>query len=277
MPFRLLALDIDGTLLRTDKSLSARTRRALDEARARGLRVVLATGRRYPAARRVAASLGGEVDLVLHNGALILEAGRVLRCLPLDREVARLAIRAGRECGADPVLHVGQQGEGQLLVQGIEPSNTLLVYYLDKSHPDVTVVPDLELALSEDPIQVMFGGGLSAMDALWPQLEARLGSAAVVERTVYPAQNVGVLDVLAPGVGKGLALSFLQARWGVSREQTLAVGDNWNDRAMLEQAGLGLVMGNAAPALKELGFPVLPSNDQDGVAWAVEEYVLSAV
>lgn len=273
-PFRLLALDIDGTLLRTDKSLSVRTLNALNEARARGLRLVLVTGRRYPAARRVAASLGGEVDLVLHNGALILEAGRVLRCLPLALSTARLAIRAGRERGADPVLHVGQQGEGQLLVQGVEPSNTLLVYYLDKSHPDVRVVPDLEGAIAEDPIQVMFGGGLTEMDALWPHLEARLGAAAVVERTVYPAQNVGVLDVLAPGVGKAPALSFLQGRWGVSREKTLAVGDNWNDRAMLEQAGLGLVMGNATPALKDLGFPVLPSNDQDGVAWAIEEHVL---
>jgi hypothetical protein len=177
-PYRLLALDVDGTLLRTDKSLSPRTRQSLDAARAAGVRLLLVTGRRYPAARRVALALGGEVDLVLHNGALIMERGAVLRCLPLRRETAILAIRAGRERRADPVLHLGQQGQGQLLVEGIEPSNTLLVYYLDKSHPDVVVVPELEAALSEDPIQVMFGGSLADMDALEPHLTARLGPAA---------------------------------------------------------------------------------------------------
>ena len=273
-PYRLLALDVDGTLLRTDKSLSPRTRQSLDAARAAGVRVLLVTGRRYPAARRVAAALGGEVDLVLHNGALIMEREQVLRCLPLRRETAILAILAGRERGADPVLHVGHQGEGRLLVEGIEPSNTLLVYYLEKSHPDVVVVPDLETALSEDPIQVMFGGGLADMNVLETHLTARLGPAAVVERTAYPAQKVGVLDVLAPGVGKDRAVAFLQARWGVSRQETLAIGDNWNDRAMLEQAGLGLVMGNADPGLRGLGLPVLPSNDEDGVAWAIERHLL---
>jgi HAD superfamily hydrolase (TIGR01484 family) len=142
----------------------------------------------------------------------------------------------------------------------------------------VVVVQDLEAALSEeDPIQVMFGGDLGDMNGLETHLRARLGSAAVVERTAYPTQGVGVLDVLAPGVGKDRAVAFLQERWGVSRQETLAIGDNWNDRAMLEQAGLGLVMGNADAGLRNLGLPVLPSNDEDGVAWAIERHLLGQV
>ncbi len=271
---RLLALDIDGTLLRSDKSVSPRTQSALDAARKKGVHVVLVTGRRYPAARRVAELLGGVADLVLHNGALVVEAGLVLRCLPLPVATARRAIRIGRARGADPVVHAGTKGEGRLLVQGIEPSNTLLVYYLDKSHPDVATVADIEAALTEDPIQVMFGGTMEAMNALAPVLARELGGDAVVERTVYPSQGVGVLDVLAPGVGKGPAVKFLQQRWDVGRDETLAVGDNWNDRGMLEQAGRGFVMGNADRALRALGFPVLPTNDEDGVAWAIENHVL---
>ena len=79
---------------------------------------MLVTGRRYPAARRMADELGGPLDLVLHNGALIVENGTVLRCRPLDRTVARRVIALGRAAGADPVVHAGRGGEGLLLVEG---------------------------------------------------------------------------------------------------------------------------------------------------------------
>ena len=273
--FRLLALDIDGTLLRSDKTISPRTLSALDAARAGGAHLVLVTGRRYPAARRVAEMIGGRLDLVLHNGALIFENGEVLRRRLLPRETARKAVRAGRERRADPVVHCGAGGEGRLLVEGIEPSNTLLVYYLDKSHPDVVTVPDLEAALEEDPLQVMFGGGIPEMTALIPHLRDVLGASAKIERTLYPHVGVGILDVLEPTVGKAEAVGFLQERWGVAAAETLAIGDNWNDHDMLTAAGRGLVMGNADPALHALGLEVLPTNDEDGVAVAIEKYVLS--
>jgi len=272
--FRLLALDIDGTLLRSDKTVSPRTLAALDAARAGGAHLVLVTGRRYPAARRVAEMIGGRLDLVLHNGALIFENGEILRRRLLSRDVARKAVRLGRERKADAVVHCGPEGEGRLLVEGVEPSNTLLVYYLDKSHPDVVTVPDLEAALEEDPLQVMFGGGIPEMSALLGPLAAGLGGAARIERTLYPHAGVGILDVLEPSVGKGEAVRFLQERWGVSAAETMAVGDNWNDHEMLAEAGLGLVMGNADPELCALGLPVLPTNDEDGVALALERHVL---
>jgi hypothetical protein len=272
--FRLLALDIDGTLLRSDKTISPRTLAALDDARAGGAHLVLVTGRRYPAARRVAETIGGRLDLVLHNGALIFENGQVLRRRLLPRETARRAVRAGRERRADPVVHCGAGGEGRLLVEGVEPSNTLLVYYLDKSHPDVVTVPDLEAALEEDPLQVMFGGGIPEMTALIPHLQATLGESAKIERTLYPHVGVGILDVLEPTVGKAEAVGFLQDRWGVGAAETLAIGDNWNDHEMLAGAGLGFVMGNADPDLCALGLPVLPTNDEDGVAVAIERHVL---
>jgi Cof subfamily protein (haloacid dehalogenase superfamily) len=275
---RLLALDIDGTLLRTDKTLSPRTRAAVDAARARGVHVALVTGRRYPSARKVAEDLGGDVPLVLHNGALILDVdeGRteVLRCRPLPRALALETVEVGRRQGADPVVHCGQRGEGRLLVHEGPYSSTLLAYYLDKSHPDVVSCLAFEEALTEDPLQVMFGGRIAEMEALRPALEAALGARVKIERTVYPAQGVGLLDILEKTVGKAEALAFLQARWGISAADTIAIGDNWNDREMLHAAGIGLVMGNAYPELRGMGLPVLPTSDEDGVAVAIEEYVL---
>ena len=276
MPFRLLALDIDGTLLDSDKDVSARTRAAIAAAREQGVQLVLVTGRRYPAARRVAEALGGAVPLVLHNGALIVEAGSVLRCHPLSRAAAANAVQLGRRHGADAVVHAGQRGEGRLLFERVSPGNPLLADYLDRSGADVLRVADLltELQSNEDPMQVMFAGAAEAMEALLAPLGHALGDEARLERTTYPRYGVAIIDVLHPEVGKAGALAFLQERWGFAAGETLAIGDNWNDREMLERAGLGLVMGNADPALRALGLPVLPSNDEDGVAVALETYVL---
>jgi hydroxymethylpyrimidine pyrophosphatase-like HAD family hydrolase len=272
---RLLALDIDGTLLRSDKTISERTRHAIDRARESGVRLVLVTGRRQPSARRVAEELGGDVPLVLHNGALVVERGRVVRCRPLPRASARRAIRSGRAAGAEPVLHCGSGGEGWLFVDAAARPGGLVGYYLDRSRAEVRVVPDLlEAVDAEEPIQVMFGGARGDMEALLPVLAAELGCAARIERTVYPSTGVVLLDVLDASVGKAEALGFLQQRWGIASSETLAIGDNWNDREMVETAGLGFVMGNAVPEMLALGLAALPTNDEDGVAHAIEEHIL---
>ncbi|MGE5126014.1 MAG: HAD family hydrolase [Betaproteobacteria bacterium] len=273
---RLLALDIDGTLLRSDKTLGPRTRTALERARAAGVRVVLVTGRRYPSARRVAEELGGDVPLVLHNGALVVERGRVLRCRPLARETARRTIAIGREAGMEPVLHCGAEGEGLLLVAAAAPRSGLVGYYLERAGEEVRTVADLGSALeAQVAIQVMFGGTRDETDPLRARLELTLAGSARVERTVYPASGLVLLDVVDPGVGKAEALAFVQRHWGIDGQQTLAIGDNWNDREMVAAAGLGFVMGNADPELLALGLPVLPTNDEDGVAWAIEQHVLA--
>jgi len=275
-PVRLIALDIDGTLLRSDKTLAPRTREALDRARARGVRLVLVTGRRYPSALRVAQELGGEVPLVLHNGALVVEGGRVLRCRSLAREAAREAIAIGRAAGCEPVVHCGAAGEGWLLVDAAARRQGLVGYYLERAGDEVRAVADLLRALElEEPIQVMFGGDREQMEPLHERLLAGLGGLARIERTVYPVTGLVLLDVIDPGVGKAEALAYLQQRWGIPCEQTLAIGDNWNDREMLAASGLGFVMGNADPELLALGLPALPGNDEDGVACAVEQYVLA--
>ena len=184
------------------------------------------------------------------------------------------AIRLGRSRGADPVVHCGFQGEGRLVVASLAADNEMLAGYVDRSGRDRVRVGDLERELPADSIQVMFADRLGRMVDLYPRMVETLGAMARVERTFYPALDMGFVDVLHPEVSKGEALSFLQQRWSVATAETIAIGDNWNDKEMLVRAGRGLVMGNADPALHALGLEVLPTNDQDGVAVAIEKYVL---
>lgn len=234
------------------------------------------TGRRLPAARRVAGDLDGALPLVLHNGALIVLGGEVVSCTPLGRAVARRAIRIGRGHDAHALLHQGRGGEGRLVVEEAALRSPMLAAYsLDPSNPDLVTIPDVEAACdADDPIQVMFGGPLEEMAVLERALTTGLGGDAHVVPTVYPEDGVALLDILHPAVDKATALAFLQRRYDVAPAETLAIGDNWNDRRMLESAGLGLVMGNAPPGMLAIGLASLPTNDEDGVAVAVERYVL---
>lgn len=241
---------------------------------AREVRVLLVTGRRPPAARQVADQIAPDLPMVSNNGGLLIEGGMIIRRRPLSRELAREAIAVGKACAADPVVHSGLNGEGRLLVEANAAGDTLRAYYIDAANPAVVQFEGLEAAVVEDVVQVMFGGELAAMDALLPRLQASLGHAVNIERTSYPALGMGLIDVMPAGVAKHEAVSFFERRWHSDPSCTLAIGDNWNDRGMLEQAGLGLVMGNADPAMQRLGLPVLPSNEDDGVAIAIEAHVL---
>jgi hydroxymethylpyrimidine pyrophosphatase-like HAD family hydrolase len=272
---RLLALDIDGTLLNSDREVSPRTRAAIHAARSAGVRLVLVTGRRLPSARRVAGSLGGDVAVIAHNGALVEEASRLLVSRPLDRAEARLAVEIGLAGGAEPVVHCGAGGEGRILVrQGARRSHHVL-YYLERAAADLRQVSDLPTAVAaEEPMLVMFGGACREMALTRQALAGALGGRARVERSVYPAKDLEILEVLDARVTKSAAVAWLQSRWGIAPEQTLAIGDNWNDREMIRAAGIGYLMGNADPDLRRLGLSVLPCNDDDGVAVAIERHVL---
>lgn len=270
---RLLALDLDGTLLTGDKSLPPRVVDAVEAAARSGLRVVLVTGRRYPSARRYADRLAGLSALAVHNGALVFEGDERLRCLPLSRQAARTALAVGRERAAAALVHCGQRGEGWLLVDRETLATAPARRYVEAAEPSPRVVADLAV-LDEDPVQVMFAGEPDAMEALAGALSRRLDGSARVEMTLYPALGIGFLDVLNPRAGKAEALRFLGLRWGIETGSMAAVGDNWNDREMLESVGLGLVMGNAEPRLKALGLPILPSNEEGGVAEAISGHVL---
>lgn len=275
LKFRLLALDIDGTLLDSASRLSARTRDAVRAAHAAGVKIVLVTGRRAPAARRVAAQLLPDLPLVLHNGALLLAGdGTVLDCAPLGQELAQMVVAQGRHHTRDMVVHAGLVGQGRLLAEPTCRGNAVLSRYLERSHSDVEWCEDLTAVLDSEVLAIMFGDALAPIVALVEELGKHLGSGVRVEKTLYPSLGIALVDVIHAGVTKAAALRSLQARWGISATETIAIGDNWNDREMLLEAGLGLVMGNADLALHAMGLPVLPPNDSDGVAFGIERYIL---
>lgn len=277
MPIKLLALDIDGTLLTPRGAVTPRTRSALNHARQQDVLVVLLTGRRFNSARLLVRELELNVPLVSHNGALTknIETLETIDFHPLDAPVACEIIRKGREFGADMICCDDPHGLGTMVIEGVTPTNKALNRYLEKYRDSVVEVPDLLDYVDHSPIQMMFSGACEPMDEFAAQLESMMDGRIQLFKTRYRSADLTILDALTMTASKGSSLAAIAEANGVARDEVMAIGDNHNDLTMLRYAGLGVVMGNAEAELKEMGFAETSSNEEDGVAEAIEKYIIN--
>ena len=279
-PVRLVAIDMDGTLLPTfSQTISSRNARALKAAQNAGITVAIATGRRtaYTAPLLEGLDLRADMPLITSNGAVT----RTLGGEPLDR--SHLAASVARElCGllrpfGTLVFTFDQIGCGELVLEDFELAHQRIALWVEANRDAIEVVKPLENALKDgnDPIQGMVTGGIDKMRAAEKALRNSpwIKSCEAI-RTEYPSRDLSILDLLPPGVSKGWALQRLAARLGVDRKETMAIGDNWNDVDMLEWAGQAVIMANAAQDLRTMaktnGWKQAPPNDEDGVAVTLE-------
>jgi Cof subfamily protein (haloacid dehalogenase superfamily) len=282
-PVRLVAIDVDGTLLANfAPALSPRTVRALQAAQQAGITVAIATGRRTAYTTPIFAGHGLRADtpLITSNGAVT----RTLGGLPLSRvhleaRVARELCKLMRPFGA-LVFTFDRPGRGELALENFEQANGRISIWIEANRDAIEVFNPLEDALAdgEDPIQGMVAGSVGEMRKA-EQAFAGSECATVCEcvKTEYQARDLSILDLLPKGVSKGWALQQLAVQMGVDRKETMAIGDNWNDVEMLEWAGQAVVMGNAAQELRTMastrGWKQAPRNDEDGVAVVLEKAI----
>ncbi len=276
MSIRLVAVDLDGTLLNSQWEISSSNLQALAAAAARGIHIVIVTGRRFASAQPLISQIPCPVTLIASNGAWIgSSSGDVLHRDFLSRSKALQVLEATRQYRPFTVLIFDAPGRGQVLMQDDASSEGPLGWYAKNNPECLGQVTNLELAIEKDPIQVMFGG---APDFLAP-LEPLLRSSSCAEDiqltwTKYLGRNIALLDVMNRGCTKGRALKLWAERCKVEASEILAIGDNFNDLEMLEFAGQPVLMGNSTPGLARPGWPLTRSNDEDGVAAAIDSLVL---
>jgi len=273
---RLLAVDIDGTLLDSRGSLPDAHRTALGDAAARGVSIVLATGRSFHFTRPIAEILGLPVVLLVNNGAVVkqIDGTTAMRHL-LARETALQVLAQTRAFEDSVAVVFDRPDERQIVFERMDWSHPHRRGYYEKNSAFIASAASLPASIDEDPIQVMFNGSVEAMRTLAADLralpQADRFSVAVTE---YEARDFSLVDVNAAGCSKGATLARWAAALGVPREAVMAVGDNLNDLEMLEFAGVAAVMGNAADIVKERGFHLTAPNDEGGLAQAVRRFVL---
>lgn len=281
LPIRLLALDIDGTIIGHDFRISDRTVAAIQGAVARGVRVSLATGRMPSSAVVYANRLGLTEPIVGHQGALVRampkvperavddvpgvrgRVGRILHHIPMPAPVVREAIEWCRANGLDP--HVNTLEE--LVVWRDDPSFEDYSTYLG-SH--AAIVPDLVAAIRRPMTKVISVGEPPRPTSLYPVAKAFFAG-----RADATLSHPRFLEFVAPGVSKGRAVAWLAHRAGIPLSHVMTIGDAYNDLEMITDAGHGAAMASAPPEVRLAARYIAAPVEEDGSAALIEQLILA--
>jgi Cof subfamily protein (haloacid dehalogenase superfamily) len=280
VPIKLIAMDIDGTLLNSHAELPEKNALAVAEAASRGIEILLVTGRRFDFARPIADALQCDLHLIVNNGALIKSKnGETHQQHLLPNNIARQVLEATTEFRANAGVCFDRPLEGQMIFEKVDWDDPRRSGYFHRNRAYIAEVSPLVDCLNgEDPIQVLYTGACGPIRSAMRQLSGLpIAEAFTLALTEYEARDFSILDVLRLGVNKGVALKEWSRRKGIAREEVMAIGDNWNDREMLEFAGLPVVMANCVEDLKSFGWTMTSSNDENGVASAINAYALGKI
>lgn len=267
MTYQLLALDLDGTVIGPDLIVSNAVQQAITDAQARGVAVTIATGRMFGASLPFAKLFNIHTPIICYQGAMVRhpQSGEVYHHVPMPNELAAEGTRMLLEQDIFVIAYIDER----LCIAKRRPELDLY----QRFHPEgaeVVVAPDLVAMVRETPpTKLLF----VAEPPLVEREVSRLAQHFTEQLSVIRSHELfGELTAL--GVSKGTALAALAHDLGIPRENVMAIGDQENDLSMIEWAGLGLAMGNAIPEVKAAAAAVLPTVQEDGVAQAIQQYIL---
>lgn len=263
--YKLIAIDVDDTLLSDNLTVSEETRGAMAAAIEMGVTVTLATGRMFASAQKIAKGINLNVPIITYQGALVktLLDGQVLyeRSVPADaaRELYDYCKKHG--------LHLQSYVNDELY--GTEDNDRIKAYSKLSNIPYL-IEPDFSKLIDQPTNKMLMIDEPDRLDEIAVELQSIIG-----DRVHITKSKAHFLEFMHKEGTKGHALKYMAQHIGCSMEDTIAIGDAWNDREMIQAAGLGVAMGNAVPMLKEIADYVTLSNNEDGVKHVIEKFILN--
>ncbi|WP_169975219.1 Cof-type HAD-IIB family hydrolase [Tautonia rosea] len=276
--YKLLALDVDGTLIGKDGVLRPRTAAAVARAAAAGIQPVLCTGRRYRRALPIARQLGLDAPVVCNSGALVKEtrSHATLWRADLGLELTRAVLEVLRRLGEPAVSIVDhEETPPDFLIPARPTGRVLFDEYVERNGPYALVDPDWMTRPDQGDHFHLFAVG--EREAMLEVEAALIEAAPAILRTFVlhtSAYSGTMCEVLNTEASKWSAVLHLADRWGIDPSEIVAVGDDVNDLPMIEGAGLGVAMGQAPEAVRQAADLVAPTFEADGVASVIEEVLL---
>lgn len=277
MTYRLLALDLDGTLLDPYGALTDAAREAVAGAQRAGLEVVACTGRRYRTALPLLRELGLSGRVVVNNGAVVKEiaTGETVASAYLSTEIYPAAIELMGEQGA-PLVYVDRyEQDTDMLVERDTPTHPFQAEYLGDHGGHAREVASLGTTIVEDVIMLSRMADADTLRPLRERVQRSFGERVQTHLILNKNYQGYILELFSPASGKWSALARLAAEAGVAPAEIAAVGDDANDAELLREAGLGIAMGNAVDEAKDAADLVVRSNAEGGVVDAIEKVLLA--
>ncbi len=273
MRYRMLALDLDGTLLDAEGELGEDVREAVAAARAAGLRVVFCTGRRFRTALPVLRALGAEGPVVVNNGAVVKEVRTAKTLyhsyLPAGLYPEALALM---RAGGTPLVYVdAYHADTDIVTERGPDVHPYQAEYIEDHAEHCRFVDDLAQAPHEDVIMVSMMADEARLESLRERARRRLGRRLDVHLIFNKTYRGQILELFSPLSGKWSALARVADAERIAPQEIAAIGDDANDVGMLRAAGLGIAMGNAVEAVRAAADRIVSSNATGGVIEAIEQ------
>ncbi|MBO7747773.1 HAD family phosphatase [Paenibacillus sp. MWE-103] len=267
MTYKLIAIDIDDTLLTDDIVVTPGTKAALAAAIERGVFVTLATGRMFPSAKKIAKQIELNVPIITYQGSMVktLLDEQVLYERYVPEDAARELYAFCKANGLHLQLYIDD-------ILYVQEDNDKARAYSALSNIPFAVEPDFESLLAKPSAKMLMIDDPARLDEVAEQLAPLIGDRAHITKS-----KPHYLEVTNKEGTKGHAIAFMAEHIGCTLDEVIAIGDSWNDHEMIEAAGLGVAMGNALPKLKEIAQYVTKTNNEEGVKHVIDKFILQTV
>lgn len=264
MKYKLIAIDIDDTLINDDQIITEGTKEALKQAVDKGVIVTLATGRMFRSAQKVARQINLNVPIITYQGAIVknLLDEKIL----YERYVPENAAKQIFAYAEKHQLHLQWYYQDTLYAK---TDNEKVKHYSKISNVPYEIEPNPSKMVHLPFEKLLIYDEPDTLDTIAKELQPILGNQVHITKS-----KPYFLEFIHPEGTKGQALSFLAAHFGVNLSEVIAVGDSWNDHDMLQVAGLGIAMENAVDSLKQIADEITKSNNDEGVRHVIEKYLL---
>jgi 5-amino-6-(5-phospho-D-ribitylamino)uracil phosphatase len=275
MKYRLLAIDIDGTLMNSRDELTSGTRAALARASRSGIHVVLATGRRYRRTLPLVEPLGIDVPLITASGSLIKHplSHRTFYQAEFDLDLLREVCGTIDRAGFDPLLCADTFHHNFDFYHAVEAKKVRcgeLAEYMEFNPDDGQLLPEMIDCPPQGVFLTFTFGTREQMIELETILQEAFPEKLSTHVLRSPRYRGFLVEIMPAEVSKWSAIRRLSQSWNIDESEICAVGDDVNDLAMIRAAGLGVAMGNAVPEVKAAADRIAPTHDEEGLVQVVE-------
>ncbi|EOD01592.1 Cof-type HAD-IIB family hydrolase [Caldisalinibacter kiritimatiensis] len=279
MNYKLIAIDLDGTLLNDDKKITQDNIEILRELNKRGIEIVIATGRRYWSAKQLTKVLGLDLVIIANNGNIIRDItdDKLMVTKYLDEDAFRKLIEIGKSRGFHPIIHVDHYDEGYDIVTEFKKEDDRYCSYLSKIEDRYRVISDLSKYENPKAVVTCYVGEYDELEQFQKEVLAK--SPYNYNTHIMRKTKIGsILEFMNPLGSKWLSLKEYAESKGISPDRIIAIGDDNNDIEMIQNAGLGIGMKNGTKEVKKAADIITEkTNNESGVAHILKKIFMNLV
>lgn len=272
MNYKLVAIDMDGTLLNSNNEISKRTCDAIEAATKQGVHIVLATGRILKSAEHYAMDIDLNSYILACNGAIIMNKSKdIIYSQPMNLDIAKKVMELGQELGIYYHFYDRSKFYSNIYIKEIANYYNTSTLKLKGQSIDIDIFEDYNELLNRENFEVYKFLFIDDVKEKLEKLRQELSGFKEINVSSSWDNNLEIMD---NRVSKGMGLDFLSKKLNIDPKEIIAIGDNENDLSMIQFAGLGVAMENGDEAIKNQADIVTRTNDEDGVARIIEKYIL---